>query len=202
MLTTVDISPNAPTVMVTDPAASEDWAAGSTEAVSWTGDDVDGDSLTYSALYSADGVTFETLATGLTGNTYDVDVDSIAGGDTASFRIVASDGVNSGFGDSATVSVPNKAPFAAITNPSDGTLVTIGGLVVLDGAATDLEDGPLPDGSLRWSSDKDGALGTGSSFAAEHPLGGPAHDHAAGNRLGRSVHRGDDDDHGGRAPDR
>jgi hypothetical protein len=69
--------------------------------------------------------------------------------------------------------VPNKAPFVAITNPSDGTLVPEGGLAVLDGAATDLEDGGMPDESLRWTSDVDGVLGTGSSLALNTLSGGP-----------------------------
>jgi len=164
VLATVDVSANAPTVTVTDPATHEDWPAGTTQTVSWAGSDADGDPLTYSLFYSRDGATFQALATGLTGTSYDVEVDSIAGGDNAKFRVVASDGVNTGFGDSATISVPNKPPFVAITNPANNTLVAQGGLVVFGGGATDLEDGPLSGDNLVWSSDKDGALGTGGSL--------------------------------------
>jgi hypothetical protein len=69
--------------------------------------------------------------------------------------------------------VPNKAPFVVITNPGNGTLVPEGGLAVLDGGATDLEDGPIPDGGLRWSSNVDGGLGIGGSLALNTLSAGP-----------------------------
>jgi hypothetical protein len=124
-------------------------------------------------FYSHDGVSFEILATGLTGTSYQVDVDSIAGGNSAVLRVVANDGVNTGFGDSATISVPNKAPFTAIASPGDGSLTPLGGLVVFNGGATDLEDGPIPDGSLSWSSNVEGPLGTGGSLPVNNLSAGP-----------------------------
>jgi hypothetical protein len=164
VLDTVNVSGHAPTVQVTAPAQHESWAAGSTHTINWTGSDADSDPLTYTVFFSHDGQTWEVLASDIAGASYDVDVDSVAGGDNTMFRVVASDGVNTGYGDSATVSIPNKAPFVGITGPQDGTVVQAGGLVVLGGAATDLEDGPFTDGSLTWSSDKDGLLGTGESL--------------------------------------
>jgi hypothetical protein len=173
VLATVNVSGNAPTVAITDPAGHEDWGAGTTQTLSWTGSDADGDPLTYSVFYSHDGATFEALATGLTTTNYNIDVDSIAGGVAAILRVVASDGVNTGFGDSPTVSVPNKPPFVAITNPGNGTLVPEGGLAVLDGAATDLEDPFIKVEGLRWSSSVDGVLGTGESLALNTLSAGP-----------------------------
>ncbi|HET8944066.1 MAG TPA: hypothetical protein VFO59_04730, partial [Dehalococcoidia bacterium] len=172
VLQTVNVSSNAPTVVVTDPSTPEVWSAGTVQNLSWNGNDTDSDPLTYSVFYSDDGVSFEILATGLTGTSYQVDVDSIAGGNTAVLRVVANDGVNTGFGDSAAVSVPNKAPFTAITSPGDGALAPLGGLVVFNGGATDLEDGPIPDGSLSWSSNVDGLLGTGSSLPVNNLTAG------------------------------
>ncbi|MEO8457175.1 MAG: hypothetical protein ABI559_05125, partial [Chloroflexota bacterium] len=54
----------------------------------------------------------------------------------------------------------DQAPLVNITNPVDGGFGEEGGLVVLDGAANDYEDGPLTGASLVWKSDIDGALGT------------------------------------------
>ena len=56
----------------------------------------------------------------------------------------------------------NAAPTISISSPSDGTEVAEGGTVDLAGAAADTEDGDLT-GSIAWSSDLDGSLGTGGS---------------------------------------
>jgi hypothetical protein len=93
-------------------------------------------------------------------------VDSLAGGSEARFRVIASDGVN--IGDDETdfpINVPDKAPTALILNPTTGAQALPGDLVVLMGAGNDFEDGTLPELSLAWSSDRQGALGTGESVA-------------------------------------
>jgi hypothetical protein len=46
------------------------------------------------------------------------------------------------------------------------------GALVLEGAASDPEDGPLPDSALSWSSDVAGPLGTGSSAIVQTPACG------------------------------
>ncbi len=61
--------------------------------------------------------------------------------------------------------MPDKPPYAIITNPPPGYAVAPGDLLVLQGTATDLEDGGLPDEALHWSSDKQGGLGMGPSVA-------------------------------------
>jgi hypothetical protein len=95
-----------------------------------------------------------------------VDVDTLAGGSDVRFRVVATDGVNIGYDETdALITVPNKAPYAIITNPRDGQAFLPGALVVLQGTANDLEDGGLSDSALRWSSDRQGELGIGPSTA-------------------------------------
>ena len=120
VLDTQTVSSHAPTVEVTDPASHATWPAGTTQTISWTGSDVDGNALTYSLFYAPHGDDFEAVATDITDTSFQVDVDGLAGGSAAAFRVLASDGVNTGYADSATVSVPNKAPMVAITNPADG----------------------------------------------------------------------------------
>ena len=51
-----------------------------------------------------------------------------------------------------------------MNNPVNGKAFLPGQLIVFQGTATDLEDGGLPDASLRWSSDRLGALGAGPSL--------------------------------------
>ncbi|MEZ4706506.1 MAG: hypothetical protein R3A44_04830 [Caldilineaceae bacterium] len=169
VLATQKVSANAPTVNITSPSEATSWPAGSTQMVTWTGDDADGDSLTYTILYSFNnGESWDLLETGLVTPTYEVPVDAFAGSDSAVFRVVATDGVNMGYAESAPVSIPNKAPEAIITNPVDGSTASLGNLVVLQGSALDLEDGRLDDSVLSWSSDKQGALGTGPSVAVNN----------------------------------
>ena len=163
------VSSNAPTVTITSPVATAVWPAGSTQTVSWEGADADGDSLTYSILYSFNnGESWDLLETGLISTSYEVPVDAFAGSDSAVFRVVATDGVNMGYAQSAPVSIPNKAPEAIITNPVDGSTEFLGNLVVLEGSALDLEDGRLDDSVMNWSSDKQGALGAGPSVAVNN----------------------------------
>jgi hypothetical protein len=66
--------------------------------------------------------------------------------------------------ESASVTIPNKPPLVSISNPISGSVVSLGGLVVMQGAATDLEDGHIADGLLTWASDRQGALGAGPSI--------------------------------------
>lgn len=58
---------------------------------------------------------------------------------------------------------PNESPTATISSPDDGATFDVGAAVVFEGSASDPEDGDLSGGSLEWSSDVDGNLGTGTS---------------------------------------
>lgn len=160
----VPVSANAPVVNITSPAGPEAWAEGSTHTLEWEGSDADGDDLTYTVLYSNGGDNWELIESGITDTSFDVEVDYYAGGDAAQFGVVATDGINVGTGESPAIDIPNKAPLVAITDPAPGAVITPGGLVVLSGAATDLEDGALQDDAFEWSSDVDGDLGTGPSL--------------------------------------
>jgi len=84
-------SANPPTVTITTPAAGETWAGSRT--LRWQGTDPDGDVLTYTVLYSADGGTswlpIETLTTA---TEFTFDTAEIGSGDQIRFRVIASDG--------------------------------------------------------------------------------------------------------------
>ena len=70
--------------------------------------------------------------------------------------------------DNAVITVnvaANTAPMVAITSPPNGSEANAGDSVTFTGSATDNEDGDLT-AALAWSSDLDGALGTGGSFAS------------------------------------
>jgi hypothetical protein len=55
-------------------------------------------------------------------------------------------------------------PTATITGPAPGSSYTVGQRIEFRGTATDDEDGVLGDDALAWASNRDGAIGTGSSF--------------------------------------
>jgi hypothetical protein len=146
--------------------SSPSWPAGSTQTLTWSGADPDGGALTYSVFYSNDGGEWELLESGLTGTSFEVNVDGLAGGANTRFRVVVNDGVNVGFDETnAPISVPDKLPAAAISEPGPGALVRPGDLLLATGMGSDLEDGMLPDEALEWSSDRQGALGSGPSLA-------------------------------------
>jgi hypothetical protein len=103
-----------------------------------------------------------------------VEVDALAGTPDARFRVVATDGINTAWAETPwPITIPNKAPVALIMDPVDGTVVREGSLVVLLGAASDLEDGTLPDEVMHWVDDRQGSLGVGPSVALNTLLPGP-----------------------------
>ena len=57
----------------------------------------------------------------------------------------------------------NNPPTVIITSPVNGATYSHGQLIHFEGTASDKENGNLT-GSLRWSSDKQGPIGTGGSF--------------------------------------
>lgn len=79
--------------------------------------------------------------------------------------LVATD--SDGATDSDSVTVDTRGlPDVTISAPADDSLFTAGDDVALEGSATDETDGALTGGSLQWSSDLDGDLGTGESATA------------------------------------
>lgn len=159
------VSANAPVVTITNPAAPADWPAGTVQTLTWEGGDADGDTLRYTVLFSADGGDeWQIMATELATSSLPIDVDAMAGTIDGRFRVIATDGVNTGAAESASVTLPNKTPVAQISEPVSGATFIPGQLVVLYGNAIDLEEGTLPEEALAWSSDRQGELGTGVSL--------------------------------------
>ena len=64
----------------------------------------------------------------------------------------------------ASPSTTGISPFVTVSSPVDGQLVISGTPVTLSASATDIEDGDLS-GGIAWSSNIDGALGSGASLS-------------------------------------
>jgi probable HAF family extracellular repeat protein len=60
---------------------------------------------------------------------------------------------------------PNQPPAVTISAPANGALFTQGTSVTFTGSANDPEDGALSGASLVWTSNRDGQIGTGTSFS-------------------------------------
>jgi hypothetical protein len=161
------VSANAPLVEITSPTQQEDWQAGSSHLLTWQGSDADGDTLNYSIFYSYDGgAHWLLLDSDLPGTERTINVDEMAGGSDVRFRVVATDGVNTGFDETDhAISIPNQKPTATILSPENGAIHPPGALVVLQGMGNDMEDGTLAEEALSWSSDVQGGLGSGPSVA-------------------------------------
>lgn len=168
VLLDVPVSTNAPQVTLLAPNGGERWGARGTKRIEWTASDPDNDLLTYNVQYSTDsGATWSALALFVEDTRLEVDLAELAGTERGRIRIVASDGVNSGFAESATdFTVGRKGPSVTILTPDDGTIFPVGNQVVFDGAALDYEDGVVSDAAYAWSSDQDGELGRGPSLWA------------------------------------
>jgi hypothetical protein len=167
-LRTITPSAHAPTVTLTYPNGGESWAATGTYTITWQTHDDDGDALYSSLFYSRDnGTTWGPVAVNLTSTLYALDVTSLAGGTQARFRVDVSDGLlTASDASDAPLRVPNKAPLVIVLGPVANAVLEPGQAVVLSGLATDVEDGPLSSAGLSWSSDRDGALGSGADVAA------------------------------------
>jgi len=160
------VSGNSPMVEITEPVEQVAWSAGETHKLAWKGSDPDQDTLHYAVFYSHDGgQSWQLLASELSEPSLEVVVDNMAGGVDTRFRVVATDGVNTGMAETPeAISIPNKAPMPVLLEPTGGIFAP-GMVVVLRGSATDLEDGSIPEGDLTWSSDVQGELGKGYEVA-------------------------------------
>lgn len=159
------ISTNSPEVAITSPNGGETWDATGDYTISWDANDLDGDSLIFDVSYSLDGVEWFILGSNLTETSLTVNAADLPGSDNALIRVTATDGVNTTSDESdLPFSISRKGPQVIIASPSVSETTVGSGQLLLQGSAYDLEDGPLADSSLTWSSSIDGALGTGSNL--------------------------------------
>jgi hypothetical protein len=160
------VSANSPRVQFTSPNGGE-LLRGQSDTATWQASDADGDALTYSLLYSPDaGTTWLTVAVGIKAPYYTVDLSRLPGSDTALYRVIATDGVNTAQDESdQAFRVPGKGPEVRIIAPTDGASFGTTQTIVLTGEAVDAEHGTLDGDALQWTSDLQGTLGAGRALA-------------------------------------
>jgi hypothetical protein len=169
-----EVSANAPTVQLLSPNGGENWSASGDYQITWTGSDADGDALSYTLHYSLDnGATWNTIVSNINDTTYSINAALLAGSEQALIRVVVSDGLNTASDTSnGTFTVASKPPEVFILTPQANQIFPVGDLVELDGLATDMEDGPLDDTSLVWTSDQQGTIGNGAHISTSSLLPG------------------------------
>lgn len=163
---------NSPTVTVQQPAAGA--VVDAPLAIQWTaGDPDEDDRLIFTVQYSHDGGTsWHTIAPNMPGTPDPVnqlvlsDVGTLhgSGPNTALIRVLASDGYHTAIGQSQPFTLKNRPPEPVIFAPQAGETFAAGPDVVLQGTATDAEDGGLGGDSLRWQVDNR-AAGSGEVVA-------------------------------------
>lgn len=143
-------SAHPPTVHVDWPNGGE--ALNGPFTVRWTGNDLDGDSLTYSVLYTPDGGgSWVPLGLPTTGTTLSSDTAYLASGEQGRIKVRVTDGFATAEDMSdGPFTVPRKPPEVTIQAPLEGAWYRPGVQFNLIGQAYDPEDGLLPDSALTW----------------------------------------------------
>ncbi len=135
--------------------------------LSWDGYDYDNDQLAYKVFYSPDGgITWSMISSAISASYLELDPNNLPGTENGLFKVIASDGFNNGEDQSdAVFSVIRKPPAVFITLPTDGANVLVSTSVTLQGTAYDVDEPSIPDTNYAWTSNLDGALGTGKEIS-------------------------------------
>jgi hypothetical protein len=159
----IDASPAVPTVTIDTPEPGS--TVGDTGAirVSWTGSDDDGDELAYSVRVSPDdGGSWQTVAVDLAVTELEVPLSQLRATTTARLQVIASDGFHSSYDEVAPFTIVDAPPQVTIVHPLTGQVVAGEQLLDLSAIAIDPEDRELDGDAVRWTSDRDGPLGSGA----------------------------------------
>lgn len=161
--------PGAPVVSLAQPAGG---TVGDSMAVVWTASDPDDDALIFTLQYSYDGgTTWQALANDVPSTpdphyqlTFN-DLSALHGSAPSAgrVRIIATDGYNTTIATSQPFTLSNRKPTPFITDPN-GQTYDPQSAVMMQGGASDAEDGVLEGAALRWKIDAT-AVGTGADVA-------------------------------------
>ena len=158
---TIEVGLSQPVVTIQQPTAGA--VIEDAMTIQWTASDPDpNDQLKFTVQYSHDnGASWHTLAINLPSTPDPVniltlnDLGSLQGSapNQARIRVLASDGYNTTIATSQGFTVENRPPLPMILAPVAGQVLPGGEAVVLQGSATDPEDGGLDGSALQWHVD-------------------------------------------------
>lgn len=164
----LDATPNAPTVQMIVPVGGEEIGPDTELDIQWMAEDLDGDLLHFTVLYSADGGnTFVPLGVGISGTQMHWTPRFATPGDSVQVKVVASDGFNSGEVVSEPFRIAPRPPIVAILSPDDGGEMVESTAVTLRATATAPGEGRVSgNAAYQWISSLDGVLGAGRLLTA------------------------------------
>jgi hypothetical protein len=151
ILDTIEPSANPPTAELLAPVNGDNW--NDQAIIEWTANDLDGDPLQFTILYSPDdGNNWYPVASQLTGSQYAVDVDLLPGGSGGKILLIVSDGFHTVLVQSAgTFTVPHPSPMVVIDSPADGQVFVIDEWINLAGVASDAAGSSPESFTYVWS---------------------------------------------------
>lgn len=127
------VSSGTPQVSLSSPVGNQSYNAVDPLPVTWAASDPDSNPLSFILEYSADdGVTWQTIATGLSGLAYDWTPAFVPVG-ISRMRITASDGFNTAQATSDAFYIQPVKPIAIIQSPVNGQVINEGGEISLVG---------------------------------------------------------------------
>ncbi len=161
IIDTMTVGVNPPVVTIQQPTAGA--VIDNSLTIQWNASDPDPDDrLRFTLQYSHNnGNSWHTLVLNL-GSTPDAnnsltltDLGSLhgSGPNTALIRVLANDGYNTTIATSQAFTLKNRQPEPVILTPATGQTFPAGQTVILQGSATDAEDGGLPAAALTWQVD-------------------------------------------------
>jgi hypothetical protein len=157
--------------------------------ITWTANDHEGSTLTYTVSYNPDATDPESpwiiLADGLQTSSWEEDFSLLPGGSHAKIQVAASDGVLSEYAQSAYFIVPPKAPEVYMGELPDEDFLDEDCGLTLSADVYDLQDKTFPQNKIRWTSSISGEIGTGPEILIKDlPVGVQTITVTATNSLG------------------
>ena len=153
---TVTTGNTPPTVTITSPANNATFTAGSAVGLAASASDTQDGTLTAALTWTSD-------RDGALGSGGSVTVSTLSvGTHLLTAAVTDSGGLTASATRTITVTTGNTPPTVTITSPANNATFTAGSAVGLAASASDTQDGTLT-AALTWTSDRDGALGSGGS---------------------------------------
>lgn len=148
VLAQISVSDHAPSVNLYPVEVN---SASHTLTLGWEAEDEDGDPLTYLIQYSFDGgATFVTHLHDYPYFAAVLDTALLHGSTQAQIRIIASDGILSGYDTSEEFTIEKHSPRVTISGVVEGERLPFSDVRSLSGFAYDAEDGGIPGEELSW----------------------------------------------------